>query len=536
MSARAGALVAGGGRQPRGQGVTSTDPVMRRVALVHVGAGTIGAVDLFLLLFLVLPSPPIPAGEETAILTANLIAVVIGVPLASVIGTVWGYRVARPARRFIEEGRAPSDEERRATLRHPLRGAGIDATLWFIAALILLVLNLQFSSALAVHIAATVVMGGLTTTAVTYLMTERLFRPLTAQALAGGSPPPAACGPGVQGRLVLAWVLATGVSLLGIVLVACDVLGRGGVSAREIALSVLILALAGGLVGLAATVLVARSLSEPLRELRTALGRIAEGELDTAVPVDDGSEIGMLQAGFNRMAAGLRERERLRDLFGRHVGEEVARSAVAGPVSLGGERREVAVVFVDLVGSTTLATQCPPEDVVTLLNRFFALVVDTVGDHGGWVNKFEGDAALCVFGAPVADEACAASALRAARVLHRRLAHELPETQAGIGVSAGPAVAGNVGAVHRFEYTVIGDPVNEAARLCELAKRRPEGVLASEAVLRRSDPSEHGHWELGEAVVLRGRTEPTRLALPAIGRAATPRSEDAREQPAASEA
>src|SRR5439155_14875972 len=110
------------------------------------------------------------------------------------------------------------------------------------------------------------------------------------------------------------------------------------------------------------------------------------------VEVDDASEIGLLQSGFNRMAAGLRERERLRDLFGRHVGEDVARAALdAGELALGGEVREVAVLFVDLAGSTAMAGKRPPEEVVSLLNRFFAVVVDVVGAHGGWINKFEGD-------------------------------------------------------------------------------------------------------------------------------------------------
>jgi len=245
------------------------------------------------------------------------------------------------------------------------------------------------------------------------------------------------------------------------------------------------------------------------------MGSVERGEFDARVNVDDSSEVGRLQAGFNRMAAGLAERERVRDLFGRHVGHEVAQAALDGELRLGGEEREIAVLFVDVIGSTTMAANRPPTTVVALLNAFFHVVVETVEQHGGWVNKFEGDAALCVFGAPTPRDDPAGDALAAARQLRARLAAEVQELDAGIGVSAGTAVAGNVGAEQRFEYTVIGDPVNEAARLCELAKKRPERILASDAALARSCDAERGRWALGEEVELRGRVAATRLATPA---------------------
>jgi adenylate cyclase len=130
------------------------------------------------------------------------------------------------------------------------------------------------------------------------------------------------------------------------------------------------------------------------------------------------------------------------------------------------------------------------------------------------VNKFEGDAALCVFGAPVASPDPAGEALAAAREMRGRLL-ELDAVDVGIGVSAGTAVAGNVGSERRYEYTVIGDPVNEAARLCELAKGRPERLLASEAAVRDAGDGEAAHWSVGEAVTLRGREAATRLATAA---------------------
>jgi adenylate cyclase len=297
------------------------------------------------------------------------------------------------------------------------------------------------------------------------------------------------------------------------VLLGVTVLSGVAASNERIGIAVVVLGAVGVLVGWFANATTARSLSEPLTTLRTALGRVEDGNLDVAVPVDDASEVGMLQSGFNRMVHGLRERDRLRDLFGRQVGEDVAREALASDdFELGGETREAAVLFVDLVGSTAMAATWEPHDVVAELNAFFAIVVDCVTLHGGWVNKFEGDAALCVFGAPSAHPDAAGAALATARALHGRLERDLPSVHAAIGVSAGTVVAGNVGTPERYEYTVIGDPVNEAARLTDLAKATPGRMLASDAALERSNPRERVRWQPGESVELRGRSRPTVVA------------------------
>jgi adenylate cyclase len=119
-----------------------------------------------------------------------------------------------------------------------------------------------------------------------------------------------------------------------------------------------------------------------------------------------------------------------------------------------------------------------------------------------------------VFGAPTPHPDPSGAALAAARVLGARLRGALPDVEAGIGVSAGEVVAGNVGAARRYEYTVIGDPVNEAARLSELAKSGPSRVLASEAILRQAGAPEAERWTLGESVQLRGRLAPTTIGSP----------------------
>ena len=204
----------------------------------------------------------------------------------------------------------------------------------------------------------------------------------------------------------------------------------------------------------------------------------------------------------------------MRDLFGRYVGEDVARRALERGTELGGQERDVAVLFIDLVGSTELAATRPPGEVVGLLNEFFRVVVDTVQDHGGFVNKFQGDAALCIFGAPIEHPDAAGAALTAARELHDELLRVLGPTEFGIGVSAGRAIAGHIGAQARFEYTVIGDPVNEAARLTELAKLEEGHVLASAIAVSGALDAEALCWQVGEIVELRGRAAPTQLARP----------------------
>jgi adenylate cyclase len=153
--------------------------------------------------------------------------------------------------------------------------------------------------------------------------------------------------------------------------------------------------------------------------------------------------------------------------------------------------------------------------VVELLNRFFGVVIDEVHGHGGWVNKFQGDATLAVFGAPADLDDAAGRALATARALGRRLPAEVPDLAAGIGVAFGPAVAGNVGHERRFEFTVIGDPVNEAARLTELAKKRRPLVLASADAVDAASADERARWRECGSTRLRGRSRKTRLAAPA---------------------
>lgn len=393
--------------------------------------------------------------------------------------------------------RLPTAVERERTLLLPRWFAATTMAAWLFGT-VLLGVSGAINGDDAQHVFRSVigsVLGGLTTSAMCFLLVERVLRGAFAKALATGKAPTASLG--VQSRLALAWWLGSGVPLLAIALsplfpnqTASDLAALGGI----------------GIISGAAMIAVAsRSVSDRVESVRDALGRIQSGDLSVEVPVDEAGELGQLQEGVNAMVRGLRERMVIADLFGRHVGEDVARLALEEGVHLGGEQRDVSVLFLDVTGSTWLAATRPATEVVAWLNDLFTIVVRIVGEEGGWVDKFEGDAVLCVFGAPAPLADHATAALRASR----RLRDIVVPLEFGIGVSSGVVVAGNIGSEARFEYTVIGDPVNEAARLTEAAKQSRSRVLAASRSVERAHPAEAGCWQPAETLLLRGRPDPT---------------------------
>lgn len=479
----------------------------KRVGLAH-GVGAVFAAVSGMLV-----SANIP-GHSFAFDRVTLAAFAIYLPISFVACGRRSIHSFKRATKWLGEERAPTREEQRRTLRLPFTEAAEGMVPWVVAAILWSVLNLAYygtSPAGAAQVGLSILLGGLATSALVYLLVERTFRPLFALALAGDVPENSGAL-SVRARLMLSWALGADLFL---VMIGLTYLGRPA-SHPPSAAAIWFLVDAGLLAGAIVLYVAARSVADPLRELRQAVGRVRTGDLDVEVAVDDGAEVGLLQAGFNKMVSDLRERRQLQELFGRYVGEDVAREALEHGVRLGGERRDVSALFVDLIGSTTLAQTRSPDDVVELLNRFFDIVVRTVAAEGGWVNKFEGDGALCVFGAPMAQDDHATRALRAARTIRRELlALSAAQTgvDAAIGVSSGSVVAGNVGAEQRHEYTVIGDPVNEASRLTDEAKHRLGRVLASEEAVARSD-GEARSWVVADELQLRGRSEPTLVYEP----------------------
>ena len=475
-----------------------------------LGANLIGVAVAVLVVTVTFPVPNV---FDSKVLWITFAVAPAYIGLAFIVGVIWATnRVINNVRWAIEE-REPSPKDQRNTFFAPWRLTRVLLVLWGGGTVVLTVLYGLQDTDYIPKVLLGISFPGIVVSASCYLFTEFALRPVAAQALQVG-PPPRRFAPGIMGRTLTVWALGSGVPVLGILLAAIITLSLQNVSPTQFTIAVMILALFALVFGFILMWILSWLTATPVRVVRAALHRVEEGDLDTNLVVFDGTELGQLQRGFNSMVHGLRERERVRDLFGRHVGREVAAAAEKQRPKLGGEERHVAMIFVDIIGSTQLVTGRPATEVVDLLNRFFEVIVDEVDRHHGFVNKFEGDAALAVFGAPNHLDNPEGEALAAGRAIARRIRDEVPECVAGIGVASGTAVAGNVGAKERFEYTVIGEPVNEAARLCELSKDTPGHLLASSDTVSNADEGERAHWTLGDTVTLRGHDEPTRLALP----------------------
>ncbi len=474
-------------------------------------ANLIGALFTFCFLRFGMPGTGMALSEISA---QNQLYFLLYLICAILIGTWASVQLSMPVLIWHRRRSRLDDEAaRRRAMQLPMLMAMVSAVLWTFGGVLLTGLNLRESLEDAILVGMASALGGVVTTVLSYQQSEKVLRPISVAAMA--NQPETARAPGIGLRIGVFWVITVAIPMIFmlalITLQRLDVIDS---SAQDIQRTIIWLAAASIVFGLLSFVRLVRSFTDPIKQLRVALSQIRAGNLNVAVKIYDGTDIGQLQAGFNDMVADLRERQELRDLFGRYVGEDVARRAIESGTELGGEERYVGVLFVDIVGSTRLAVNRPPREVVELLNEFFKVVVEVVGRHGGFVNKFQGDAALAIFGAPLEQTDFAGAALAAGRELRVELARRLGDVDVGIGVSAGKAVAGHIGSQQRLEYTVIGDPVNEAARLTEMAKDEPTRVLGSARAVFLASDAEADHWQIGEGVELRGRGIETLLARP----------------------
>jgi class 3 adenylate cyclase len=244
---------------------------------------------------------------------------------------------------------------------------------------------------------------------------------------------------------------------------------------EALSLAVMLACVAGGLLAMAVGTGLAWRVTRPISALTGGVTRVADGDLSLVLPVRSHDEVGRLTSAFNDMVEGLRQRDFIRNTFGRYVSPEVVKTLLESPEGLrfGGEKRDITVLMSDLRGYTQFAEQGDPAWVMETLNDYLARMTDIIIEHGGTINEFIGDAIFAVYGAPIPHrdhaERAAASALamqRAMADLNRaNAAQGRPRFEMGIGINTGEAVVGNIGSEQRAKYAVVGAAVNLAARV-----------------------------------------------------------------------
>ncbi len=234
------------------------------------------------------------------------------------------------------------------------------------------------------------------------------------------------------------------------------------------------------LLSLIAVFALARSITNPLAALASAVQKIEKGNYDLKVKVNSKDEIGHLAAMVNSMAKGLIEKEKVRDLLGKVVSKQIAEQLLSNPIELGGEEKVVTILFSDIRGFTTFCEGLPPKQVLEELNQVLSTVSNIVEAHAGVVDKFQGDAVMALFGAPVTGTSDAANAMRASLEIVSALESMDSRLSACVGVNTGLVVAGNLGSDNRLNYSVIGDAVNLCARLESLTRLYSVSNIVSE--------------------------------------------------------
>ena len=262
------------------------------------------------------------------------------------------------------------------------------------------------------------------------------------------------------------------------------------------------------------------SVQRPLEGLIAKMGRISEGDYGVKTRIYFNDEIARVKAGFNGMVDGLKERETIKETFGRYMSIEIARQLLkGGKVNLGGEEVEAAVMFCDIRNFTPLSERMTPAQVVEFLNDYFSFITPPISARNGVINKFIGDAVMAIFTPLLGSKDYAADAVHAALDMRAALAAYNASGKGpcdvcfGIGVQTGKLIAGNIGTTARLEYTFIGDTVNIASRLEGKNKDFGSDILVTRNVLDRIPPAAAAElrFESVGRVALKGKAEPLEL-------------------------
>jgi adenylate cyclase len=273
-------------------------------------------------------------------------------------------------------------------------------------------------------------------------------------------------------------------------------------------------------VTLAGAIRMGRRITRPVAQLAEAARAIERGNYSVRVGGEASDEIGELGHAFDRMAAGLAERDNMRDILGKVASNEVvARLLEGGDIELGGEERDVTIMFTDIRNFTALVERLTPDQSLQLLNEFLTVISEVIEAHGGVVDKYLGDGVMALFGAPVTREDDAQRALHCALEIRLRVealgpvlaGRGLPHPQIGIGINTSRVIAGNIGSPSRLNYTVLGDGVNLASRLEGLTKRYHVPIVVGHATREKGGGIA---WRELDKVRVRGKTVPERIFEP----------------------
>jgi adenylate cyclase len=279
------------------------------------------------------------------------------------------------------------------------------------------------------------------------------------------------------------------------------------------------------LLGMTVAALITNRLSRPVRSLATAMRDVQQGNLNIQLPVGSTDEVGRLTDAFNFFVRELRSKERMKQTFGKYIDPRILEHVLGQPgaEAVASGRRDMTVLFADLVGFTGLSERLTPLLMVTLLNRHFGLQALAVQEHHGVVDKFVGDSVMAFWGSPfVKPEEHAVLARRSAQAqlvaldaLRRELPditglrRDLPAIDLCIGICTGEVVVGNIGSENTRSYTVIGDTVNLSARL-----ERANRVYGTQILLGETTAQAIGsQFEMREidTISVKGKTETTRV-------------------------
>jgi class 3 adenylate cyclase len=262
---------------------------------------------------------------------------------------------------------------------------------------------------------------------------------------------------------------------------------------------------------------VSRSMTQPLSRLSAFARRIGAGNLADREEIAGRDVVGQLAGALNDMAAGLQERDHVKEIFGRYIATQVSDQILKGQVNLGGEARRVTILFSDIRNFTGMSEQMTPQQVVAFLNDYFSEMVDAVFEQGGVLDKFMGDGLMAVFGSlgdqPDHPRRAVLAALRMksllAKINGERAMSARSPIAIGIGIHTDEVIVGNIGSRKRLEYTVVGDGVNTTSRLQGLNKEFGTTILISETTYN-AIKDEFECRPMPEAV-LRGKTRELRF-------------------------